>query len=142
MVTVTYTTNVPWIFGFDLSRTRCHTLILDVFRLFRPSLCICVVCKCNFVVNRMFVCCFIVSAYLVTSFFFSGFAIGGLRGFSCFVSFIFIILLMLLLSFVYYIVCVCDFVHGCILVWVYFWFAKILVDVFKLSCTFQWHFFW
>ena len=119
-----------------LSCIAFRAVILDVFCLLRLSLCICVVCKCICVVSRVFVCCFFVIGHLVASFFFGGFAIGFFWSFSCFASFLFIILLMLLLSLVYTICFGCDVVSSCVLVWICDWFVKILVDVLKLS----WHF--
>ena len=79
MVTVIYTTissEVVSIDGFDISRIGGRTLMLDIFPLLLSSLCICIVCKC--VAIRVLVCCFFVRKHLVASFFFSGFAIGGL----------------------------------------------------------------
>ena len=79
MVTVIYTTissEVVSIDGFDISRIGGHTLMLDIFPLLLSCLCICIVCKC--VAIRVLVCCFFVREHLVASFFFSGFAIGGL----------------------------------------------------------------
>lgn len=50
--------------------------------------------------------------------------------------FLFIVLLMLALSLVCNICFGCEIVSGCVLVKICIWFAKILVNVFKLS----WHF--
>ena len=72
----------------------------------------------------------------MASFFFSGFTIGGLQSFPCFVLFIFILLLMLLLSPVYTVCFGCDIVSGIVLVLICDWFARVLVDILKLS----WHF--
>ena len=108
--------------------------MLDIFPLLLSPLCICVVCKC--VVSRVLVCCFFVREHLVASFFFSGFAIGGLWSFPCFASFLFILLLMLLLSLVCTICFGRDVVSGSVLIWICDWFANILVGALKLSWRF------
>ena len=120
--------------GFDLSRIGDRTLIPDVFRLLWLSLRICVVSKCICVVNRVLFCCFLVRGHLEVSYFFGGFAVGGLW-FFCFVSFLYIVLLMLSLSLLFiYVLGVT--ISGCVFVWIWVWFAKGLVDVFKWT----WHF--
>ena len=81
-------------------------------------------------------CYFFVRGHLFASFFCGGFTVGGLWSFPCFASFLFILLLMLSLSLVFTICFGCVVVSGCVLVWICDWFAKILVDVLKLS----WHF--
>ena len=62
--------------GLDLFRIGCCTLILDVFRLLRSSLCICI--ECIWVVNRVLVCCFLVKGHLVAGFCSGEFAVVGL----------------------------------------------------------------
>ena len=73
----------------------------------------------------MYLCCkqsvdllFLCKGHLVASFFFGGFAVGGLGSFPCFASFLFILLLMLLLSLGCTVCFGCDVVSGCGLVWI------------------------
>ena len=129
--------------GFDLSRIGDRTLIPDVFRLLWLSLRICVVSKCICVVNRVLFCCFLVRGHLEVSYFFGGFAVGSLW-FFCFVSFLYIVLLMLSLSLLFiYVLGVTlfpdaflfGFGSGLLRVWLMF------LSELGISVTAAWHFF-
>ena len=135
MVTIIYTTIVSWRFIPEVFWTGSRTLILDVFVfcLLQSFLYICVVCKCFFVVNRVLVCCSDVRWHLIASFFFGRLVIGRLWKFSCFVTFLSVVFLMLLL-----VLHVLGAALFPVALWLgfYIWFAKIFVDDFNLSSRF------